>query len=94
MADGYQVRPEALTELSGRLTAIAGDVQALSKALGGVTASTGRPDSDEMGRLGPADAADLADLLRGALTGDSGKLVTAVGMYTGRETNIANGFRS
>ncbi|RKT55485.1 hypothetical protein [Saccharothrix australiensis] len=80
-ANGFTVHLPALRELSGRLVDLAGRAGQQGDALAGVTADTGRPDSDEAGRLCPAGAAELVRLLRDALTDDSGQVEQCVAGY-------------
>lgn len=75
-----------LDELGGQLDGLADDVSALADVLAGVTADTGRSDSDEMGRLGPTDAAELLRGLDTALRGTSGGVKTCVMDYAGTDT--------
>jgi hypothetical protein len=80
--DGFACDLSALRQLIGQLGEHAGAAGSLSETLGSITANTGRPDSDEMGRIGPGAAADLLGALRGELTDDSGKVDACAALYS------------
>ncbi|HEY8451487.1 MAG: hypothetical protein FWJ70_03180 [Micromonosporaceae bacterium] len=63
-----------LRGFSRRLMRLATEAGSVADALAGVTADTGRADSDEMGRLAGLDAHDLLRQLSSRLV-DDGKLI-------------------
>lgn len=78
---GFECDPVALTALSGQLTGHAGQAEALTTTLGGITADTGRSDSDEMGRIGPGAVAELLGRMRTELDDDSGQVTATAAEY-------------
>lgn len=79
---GFEVHVPSLHDLSAQLTDLAGRTRTLKEKLAEISADTGRADSDEAGRLGPADAADLIDRLRDALDHDGGQVRHSAASYS------------
>src|SRR6476620_7637494 len=84
----------------GKLRAFGGDLQKhsdrakeLAKTLSGVTANTGRADSDAMGRIGPIYIGEIVDDLGTDLADDSKLIGERADQYeqadSDNETNIA-----
>jgi hypothetical protein len=89
--DGFTCDLSALRQLTGQLSEHAGEAASLADTLGAITADTGRPDSDEMGRIGPGTVAELVGTLRGQLTDDSGAVDACAVLYG--ETDEGNNQR-
>jgi hypothetical protein len=73
--DGFGVDVDELRSFSGRLGRLAEAGRALATTLAGVTANTGREDSDQMGRLGPTDVSDVIGGIADEMAND-GELIT------------------
>jgi hypothetical protein len=89
--DGFRCDLSALRQLTGQLAGHAGEAASLADSLGAITADTSRPDSDEMGRIGPGAVAELVGRLRGQLTDDSGAVDACAVLYG--ETDEGNNRR-
>lgn len=70
--EGLQVRTPRLTQFGGELETWADQARAIGQTLGGVLADTGRPDSDEAGRLAAQAAAEVLATQATALTTNGG----------------------
>ncbi|OLF19302.1 hypothetical protein [Actinophytocola xanthii] len=79
--NGFECDLSVLRQLTGQLTEHGGAAGSVADSLGAVTADTGRPDSDEMGRIGPGAVADLVAKLRDQLVDDSGGVDACAVLY-------------
>jgi hypothetical protein len=88
----FDCDPDALTTLCGQLIEHAGQAEALTTTLGGITADTGRADSDEMGRIGPGAVAELLGRVRAELDGDGVRITTTAADYVLTDEGRRNAF--
>jgi len=82
-----------LPELAQKLTDLAGEMRQLSSGLAGVVADTGRDDSDQMGRLGPAGIGSVVELLHTAVTTDSDSVRACAIDYAECDMRVAERLR-
>jgi hypothetical protein len=67
---GFSVDISKLRSFSGSLQQLSDRGKELARTLSRVTADTGRADSDQMGRLGPSDVAEVVDDIATEMTDD------------------------
>jgi len=82
-----------LPELTRKLAELAGEMRRLSNALAGVVADTGRDDSDQMGRLGPAGIGSVVELLHTAVSSDSDSVQACAVDYAAADGRVAERLR-
>ncbi len=78
---GFSVDVDELRSFSGVLARLAERAKALAATLAGVTADTGRPDSDQMGRLGPTDASEVIGGICDEMTDDTALIARRADLY-------------
>ncbi|MDR7276272.1 hypothetical protein [Catenuloplanes atrovinosus] len=87
-SDGYHVRSDDLLAHGGTLDSWSAEATAIAGTLRQVTADTGRADSDDEGRGGPADAAALLETVAAALTATGGRVRTCAADYTACDVEV------
>lgn len=91
---GFEVDLGVLRELSGRLAEFAERAGRQGDALGGVSAETGRSDSDDAGRAGVRVAAELVAVLRDALRDDGGRVDRSAAHYADTDLTVDDSLKS
>jgi hypothetical protein len=82
-----------LPELAQKLTDLAAEMRQLASGLAAVVADTGRDDSDQMGRLGPAGIGSVVELVHGAVTTDTDNVRVCATDYAESDLRAAGRLR-
>jgi hypothetical protein len=87
--DGFDVDVTGLRDFAATLDGLAEEAQDIARVLAGVTAETGRADSDQMGVLAPGDLGTALRRLHEAVVTDSRNIIRAAGNYAESDVRVA-----
>jgi hypothetical protein len=92
MSDGFHVEVSELRAFGGQLDGLSSRASKLAETLAGITADTGRGDSDQMGRNGPHDASESVKEIGAEIHDDSGLVKGRADTYEGVDLDAASMF--
>jgi hypothetical protein len=92
MSDGFHVEVSDLRAFGGQLDGLSSRANKLAETLAGITADTGRGDSDQMGRNGPHDASESVKEVGAEIHDDSGLVKGRADNYEDIDNQAASMF--
>jgi hypothetical protein len=92
MSEGFHVEISELRAFGTQLDGLSSRAAKLAETLAGVTADTGRGDSDQMGRNAPQDASESVKEIGGEIHDDSGLVKGRADTYEDIDNQAASMF--